>query len=657
VQHIRTHWLAWLVLATATAQGAALDEDFLAAREAYEAGNAVRLETHASRLQGHLLEPYVAYWRLSLRLEEASPEEVRGFLSANRNGPLAERLRAEWLKSLAERGEWSLFNAELPLLASRDLEITCYALQYRMQSKPEEALPEARSLWFVTRELPDACTPLLSALVAAGLISGDDLWTRIRVALEAGRVSRARWIAEWLPAGEAPAPQSLERAASNPAGYLERRSHDLKTRAGRETVMFAVHRLARVAPPQAANHWTRLEERFSREDRAYVWGMIGYLGAMRHDRDALAWYARAGDLSDLQLAWKVRAALRVGSWRDVLSAVDAMSDRERSISAWRYWNARALKATGREDEAAELLVPLASEFGFYGQLALEELGGKISVPSAAYKPSAEEVRAMSRRVGLRRALELYRLGLRAEANGEWLWSIRGFDDRQLLAAAEVARRNEVYDRAISTADRTVGLHDFGLRYLAPYRDVLKAHTAQLALDEAWVYGLIRQESRFIPDAQSVAGASGLMQLMPATASWVAKQIGLKNWRWSQVTEVDTNVGLGTYYLRHVLDALDGQPVLASAAYNAGPNRARAWRPGNAMEGAVFAETIPFTETRLYVKNVMANATYYAHNFSQQLQSLKQRLGTVGPQSAAESAQEADALELVMSDRLSGNGER
>ncbi|MGH8634229.1 MAG: hypothetical protein ACRET7_08860, partial [Burkholderiales bacterium] len=472
MQHIRTHWLAWLLLATATAQGAALDEDFLAAREAYQASNAVRLETHARRLQGHLLEPYVAYWQLSLRLEEAAPEEVRGFLAANRDGPLSERLRSEWLKSLGGRGEWELFNAELPLLASHDVEITCYALQYRMRTKPEAALPEARSLWFVTRNLPDGCTPLLDALVAAGVLSGEDLWARIRTALESGRVTHARWIAEWLPAGEAPDPLSLERAASNPALYLERQSHNLKTRAGRETVMFAAHRLARVAPAQAARHWNRLEERFSREERAYVWGMIGYLGAMRHDPEALAWYARAEDLSDLQLAWKVRAALRVRNWQEVLAAVDAMSDQEKSISAWRYWKARALKATGRGGEASELLEPLASEFGFYGQLALEEMGAKIAAPSAMYKPGAEEVRAMGQHAGLRRALELYRLNLRPEANGEWLWAIRGFDDRQLLAAAEVARRNEVYDRAINTADRTVGLHDFGLRYLAPYRDVL-----------------------------------------------------------------------------------------------------------------------------------------------------------------------------------------
>jgi soluble lytic murein transglycosylase len=525
-----------------------------------------------------------------------------------------------------------------------------------MLTAPEATLPEARSLWFLTRDLPDSCTPLLNALVTSGAISTEDLWSRIRVSLETGRVTQARRIAEWLPAGEAPEPRSLERAASNPAGYLERGAPNLKSRADRETVMFAVHRLARVAPSQAARHWTRLEDRFSPEERAYVWGMVAYLGAMRHDPAALSWYARAGDLSDLQRAWNVRAALRARNWQDVLLAVDAMSDRERAISAWRYWKARALKELGRTDEANDILQPLATEFGFYGQLALEETGRRIAAPSTSWKPGAEELRAMGQRIGLRRALELYRLNFRTEANAEWAWAIRGFDDRQLLAAAEIARRHEVYDRAINTAERTVGLHDFELRYLAPYRDVLKAHTTELALDEAWVYGLIRQESRFITDAQSVAGASGLMQLMPETARWVAKRIGLKNWRWSQVTEVGTNVGLGTYYLRHVLDALDGQPVLASAAYNAGPTRARTWRPETAMEGAVFAETIPFTETRLYVKNVMANATYYAHSFSQQLQSLKQRLGTVGPRQDGEGVPESDALDLVMSsDLLVGGG--
>jgi len=621
-------WCLLLVAINAAAPAAALDDDFLAAREAFQTGNAARLETHAQRLQGHLLEPYVAYWQLSLTLGEAAPEEVRAFLTANRGGPLAWQLRGEWLKALARRDQWELFDAELPLHAGADNELACYALQSRLRASPEEALREARSR-LVARDLPDSCSPALSALAAMGALTSDDLWLRIRLALEGGQVSTARRVAEWLPKGEAPEPGLLETVASNPAGYLARRSFRLKTRAGREAVMFAAHRLARTSTQQAADHWTKLEERFSGDERAYVWGMIAYLGAMRHDAEALGWYARAGALSDLQLAWKARAALRAGSWPDVLAAVNAMSERESAVSAWRYWKARALKALNRPEEAEALLRPLSVEFNFYGQLAQEELGGTVAVPATAYTPAAEDVRAMGQHIGLRRALELYRLNLRTEATQEWIWAIRRFDDRQLLAAAEVARRHEIYDRAIGTADRTVGLHDFGLRYLAPYRDTLKTHTSQLALDEAWVYGLIRQESRFFPDAKSSAGASGLMQLMPGTARWVAQKLGLKNWRWSQVTELDTNIGFGTYYLRYVLDALDGQPVLASAAYNAVPSRARVWHPEAAMEGAVFAETIPFTETRLYVKNVMANATYYAHSFGQQIQSLKQRLGVIG----------------------------
>ena len=623
-------WVAVLALAAAAAHGAAGDDDFLAAREAFRVGSAARLEQHAARLKGHLLEPYVGYWRLAMRLEQTSPEEVRAFLAANRDSPLSERLRSEWLKVLGRREQWDLFNAEAPLLAGDDLEITCYALQSRMRISPEETLSEARPLWFVARDLPESCTPLFNALAAAGKLSPDALWTRIRLSLEAGQVSLVRYIAEWLPPAQAPDPGLLESIASNPAGYLERQHFNLKNRAGREAVLFAVHRLARTSAQQAARHLAKLEPQLTQEERAYLWGMVGYLGAIRHDRDALAWFARSGDLSDLQLAWKARAALRVRNWQEVLAAVDAMTARESSDPAWRYWKARSLKALGRNDEALELLKPLAAEFNFYGQLAIEDLGGKVAVPATLYKPGAEDLRAMGQHVGLRRALELYRLNLRTEANREWLWAIRDFDDKQLLAAAELARRYELYDRAINTADRTVGLHDFSLRYLAPYRDVLKIQTEQLALDEAWVYGLIRQESRFIPGAKSRAGASGLMQLMPGTARWVAKKLGLKDWRWSQVTEVDVNVSLGTYYLKHVLDSLDGYPVLASAAYNAGPGRARAWRPESTIEGAIYAETIPLSETRDYVKKVMANASYYSQALSQQAQTLKQRLGMVTP---------------------------
>jgi soluble lytic murein transglycosylase len=619
-----------LVMVTVAAQAAAPDRDFLAARKAFRNGNAAQLDAYAKRLRGYLLEPYVLYYQLKMRrLDDASPEDVHAFIASYHDSPLSERLRADWLKVLGKSERWDLFEQELPQLRDADLELTCYALQSRARTHPDDVLEEARPLWFVTRRLPDSCAPLMKALRASGALSSDDIWTRIRYALEAGRVSLARRLAQQLPQGEAPAQHILEAARSNPARYLERRRFNLKYRGGRETVMFAAHRLARASPPQAARHWENLEERFSPDERAYVWSLIGYLGARAHDGGALEWYARAGEnLSDLQLGWKVRAALRARAWPDVLAATEAMTEKESEKAAWRYWRARALMESGRAQEAEQILKPLATEFNFYGQLAVEELGGRIEAPLVTYRPNAAEVDAMNELIGIRRALELDRLGERIDAHREWQWAIRGFDDKQLLAAAEVAFRHENYNRAISTANRTTSLHDFSLRYPAPYREVLQTHAEQFALDEAWIYGLIRQESRFIVNARSQAGARGLMQLMPSTARWVARQLRLKNWRWSRMTDVDTNINLGAYYLRHVLDALDGHAVLASAGYNAGPRRARAWRPETTIEGAVYAETIPFNETRNYVKRVMASTTYYAHNFSQELQSLKQRLGII-----------------------------
>lgn len=606
-----------------------LDDAFLKARDAARTGDSKQLEQLAPKFQGHLLEPYVQYWRLRVRLESRDAAEVRAFLAANRDTPLSDYLRRDWLKLLGKNAQWEMFNAELPALVNDDLEITCYALQARTSSD-SLALREARPLWFVAREVPANCDPLFQSLVDAQQLSVEDIWTRIRQALEAGQVSLANRVAAYLPKGQAPDARVLSAISGNPAAHLSDARADFKSRGGREATMFAVYRLARTSPPQAAAYWVKIAPKFSEEERSYVWGMLGYFGAMRHDPSALDWFARASGMSDLQLGWKARAALRAKRWPDVLAAIDAMTAKEAEEPAWRYWKARSLKTQGRDAEATALLKPLSAEYHFYGQLALEELGGSVQAPVAAYKPADKDIAAIAALPGIKRALELFRLDLRLEAVREWLWAIRELSDRQLLAAAEVARRNAVYDRAINTADRTVFEHDFGLRYLAPYRDQLKAAARQLDLDEAWVNGLIRQESRFIAQARSRVGAGGLMQLMPATARWVAGKIGLKDWQWSQVTDVDTNLSLGTYYLRHVLDSLDGSPVLASAAYNAGPGRARAWRDSQSMEAAIYAETIPFNETRDYVKKVMANSSYYAHNFSQQMQSLKARIGVIEP---------------------------
>ena len=177
------------------------------------------------------------------------------------------------------------------------------------------------------------------------------------------------------------------------------------------------------------------------------------------------------------------------------------------------------------------------------------------------------------------------------------------------------------------------MHDFTLRFPTPYREVVSSYSRALDLDEAWVYGLVRQESRFVADARSSAGAQGLMQLMPSTARQVARRLGLPGFQRHQVISVDTNINLGTYHLRQLLDDLDNQAVLASAGYNAGLRRAREWRAQQQLEGAVYVECIPFTETRDYVRKVMNNTMYYSRLFGQTYVSLRQRLGTIGPRPA------------------------
>jgi soluble lytic murein transglycosylase len=606
------------------------DDEVRAAREAFRLGQAARLDQAAARLRGHPLEPWVQYWQLRLRLETAETTEVQSALARLADTRAGDQLRADWLKLLGRRGQWDLFAAEHPRLVNSDTEIDCHALTHRRSTGDAAALAEARPIWFTGRDLPESCTPLFQDLIASGSLRADDIWARIRLALEAGQAGTVRRVAAFLPVGQQPDGKAIDFALNNPQAVLDRRN-ELRTRAQREVVMFAAHRLARTSPQNAAQAWGRIDEQFSEAERAYTWGAIAWLGARRLDPDALRWFRMSNgvQLNDEMLGWRVRAALRAEAWPEVLAAIGQMSAREQQDSAWRYWRARALRELKRNEEALPILAALSREFNFYGQLALDDLGPVAGPPAPpAFKPAREDMEAFGRHPAVQRALAFYRLQMRLDGNREWFWAIRTMTDEQLLTAAEWSRRNRLWDRAIATAERTRELHDFSLRFVAPFREELQPHVKSQQLDEAFVLGLIRQESRFLPDVRSHAGASGLMQLMPATAAWVAKRTGMLDFRPSIVNDVQVNLGLGTAYLRTVLNDLDDHPVLASAAYNAGPGRARAWRTVQPLDAAIYAESIPFGETRDYVKRVMSNATYYAQVFGHQMTSLRARIGTI-----------------------------
>ncbi|MHB8167657.1 MAG: transglycosylase SLT domain-containing protein, partial [Sulfuricella sp.] len=536
--------------AFSTAASANHEADFIAAREAFRSGNISRFDTLAARLHGYVLEPFVAYMQLMLRLKDASPEEIKGFIRRNGDSSLADRLRAEWLRMLAKNQRWELFMSEYPTLIAKDPDLVCYALQARIALGDGAALAEAKPYWFNAEEQPASCLPLSDALATNGLLTVEDVWARLRLTLEAGNVSVAKHVARYFPGQQEIPLRELDRAAENPLAFLDKLPVNLKTRAGRELTIFALYRVARSQPQQALPYWDSLHARFSAEEQAYTWGQLAFHAARKHDPAALAWFGKADGtrLSDLQLAWKVRAALRERNWQEVQAAIAAMSEAEQNQGSWRYWKARALKAQGKVVQANAILAPLSKEFNYYGQLAAGELGVVAGIPTESFKAGDNEIKAMEKLPAIRRALALYEMNLRYEANREWMWAVRGLDDRHLLAAATVAQRHGWYDRAINTADKTQQLHDFSLRFPAPHRDVMQEQARQVGLDEAWVYGLIRQESRFTQQAHSGVGASGLMQLMPATARWVAKRLGMKNFRQSLVNQLDTNVVLGTYYL-------------------------------------------------------------------------------------------------------------
>jgi soluble lytic murein transglycosylase len=388
----------------------------------------------------------------------------------------------------------------------------------------------------------------------------------------------------------------------------------------------------------------RWRTQLSAEERSWIAGVIGKRLAMRLQDGALNQFAHGKDehMHAEHLLWKVRAALKAGVWTEALNALQALPDPLRQDPTWVYWRARALQAIpGKPEAAAEakvLLESIASHKGFYEQLALEELGKSIVLPAKPEPLTATEQEAARQNPGLKRALYAIQNGLRSEGVREWNYQVNlhvpgGLSDRELLAAAQLACDQQVWDRCINTSDRTKSLVDMEQRFPMPFKQAVLDRARKIDLDPAYVYGLIRQESRFVMDAQSSVGASGLMQVMPATARWTAKRIGLTDFKPHHITDRDTNIAIGSGYLKLVLDNFDGSMPMAAAAYNAGPSRPRAWRGQDGapqVEAAIWAENIPFNETRDYVKKVLANTTLYAALISGKPQSLKSRLGTVGP---------------------------
>ncbi len=605
------------------------DKDFLTARESSASRDIRRFEQAAGKIPADsVLYPYVAYWRAARNLDDDAA--IAGFLVNYPDSWLAERLRSDWLKDLGRRELWLAYLSEFPKFMKPEATHLCLARRAEVAMGDQRKLKEAIAMWFTGKDMPSACMPLFSWLIVQGYLTEEDAWKRLRLAFDAGNPGVAKSVSSAIHQDRRPQSSWIDRAYRDPAAWLSSEHMNWGLRPHRELGFFALSRLAKTDSVNAARLLQPVLPSLGMPDQKYVWGLLGFEAARNHEPQAVPWFELNGGegLSDAQREWWTRAALRAGNWQSVQRAIQGMSEEARSEPTWRYWLGRALKANGQPMSANQILAPLSREHHYYGQLAEEELGTVIGTQTINFKVSGDEVDAISRDPGIARALALKVMELRTDANNEWNWAIRNMSDRQLLAAAELARRNDWYDRAINTAEKTRDLHDFDLRFISPYRELASKEARENGLDEAWVFGLIRQESRFINAARSNVGASGLMQIMPATGRWIANRLGIGGFKTSSLSEPETNIKFGSYYLRHVQDSLDGHPVLATAAYNAGPRRAQRWRDNKPMEGAIYVESIPFTETRLYVKKVMSNAMYYARRFGQPSVLLRDRLGTI-----------------------------
>ncbi|HEY1090478.1 MAG TPA: transglycosylase SLT domain-containing protein [Burkholderiaceae bacterium] len=642
---------------------AAAAEPALEARDALRAKNVRRLDqlNELAQSQQYLLAPWIDYWAIGVGLRKATQPDLDAFYARWPGSYVEDRLRNDWLLELGHRRDWKNFRTEFPRFRMNDdREVTCYALLTEHFAGKDVA-ERARATWLGQKDQDEGCNLLADTLLDAGKFKAADVWLKLRYSMEFDRPRALKQAGALLGRSVAQAVKEINDSAGR---YLTRKA-SAKTRQGAELTALALVAVAANEPSHAADllesKWQAL---LPRDLAAWAWAQAGRQAAWRLQAEAEEYYehalalqaAQPIDWSEDTLAAHVRVLLRAapGERRGqaLLRAIERLGAARQSDPAYTYWKAFALLEIAPPDpasgppaaqrvQARALLQTLAGQpaaaLHYYGRLAAEDLGQPLELPAAPAPLTDAERQKIEQHPGLKRAIALIELGLRGEGVREWNFSMRGLNDRELLAASQAACTRGIWDRCISASERTRGEFDLMQRYPQPHREALVSASRESGVEPAFVYGMIRQESRFVTDSRSHVGASGLMQLMPPTARWVAKKNGIP-YHPGDLNSHDTNLLIGTRYLRMQLDTFDGSQPLATVAYNAGPARSRRWRLGPTLEAAAWVESIPFHETRDYVKNVLMNSIVYASLLGETRaegagQTLRQRLGAaVGPAS-------------------------
>ncbi len=608
-------------------------DDFLRAEKALQAGDKKIFNRLKQKLITYPLYGYLDYWALKRRLGQATPGEVREFFQLYNDQPIATRLRINWLYTLAKRGDWENYLAFYWPQSSITLQCNEIRARLELGQDRDSALNDALRLWLVGHSQPDACNPVFRQLSASSRLTSAHIWERVRLAFANQKSSLAAYLAKQLSAEDREWVTRWYHAHRRPTAAISSQWTSEDTPLVREILVHAIKRLARHKPDQAYRHWQTLRDthRFSETQNANILHDIALTAALGNNPEAERWLAEVPDTAvdrDLR-QWRVRNALMRRDAAGVKRWIEKLPANERNEPEWSYWHAWAQEKLGSKGDALTIFTRLSSERDYYGFLAADKLGRTYQMNDARLKVDKDQLAALASQPGIRRAQELYLIGKRTDARREWFYSTASLGKDQLRQAAVLAHRWGWHDRAIVTAAQVRNWDDLALRFPLPHRESIFATASQYNLDPALIYGIIRQESAFMEDAHSAVGALGLMQLMPATGKQTARSLNIRYGGNRALLKSDQNIRLGSAYLNHLMTRYNGSPVLAAAAYNAGPHRVSRWLPADqSLPAPLWMENIPFRETRHYVKQVLTYATIFDWRLSQPLTRLSQRLPDV-----------------------------
>ena len=605
-------------------------------KEAYEtiqSGKPYKLAELLKGLSNYPLYPYLQFAHLySSNIANKPEQEIDDFLTENKGTPLARRLRLRWLYSLARREKWKTFLKNYK--PAGDV-LTCYQLQARIKTAPvdDALLKDIKSMWLVGKSQVNECDPAFKELYSSKAMTVNLIWKRVRLAMNNSNLRLAKHLSRRLNKKDQEKIQLWREVYFEPVKKLRDPRLKKDTPLSREIIFYGLKRLTNKDSLKAYSLWNKLADqyKFSLAEKNEMEREITFTAVQQKLPRAGKWLDALQEKQSNQYIQRylIRYAAQTQDWESLHKWTKKVVAPEFNKLRWWYWRARSLEEIGNKKAADQIFKDLARKRDYYGFLSAENLGRDYRFNDRRLPLSKEQKEKLLTNKGVVRARELYLLEMYEDARREWFHSTNNMKRNQLLHAAVLADDWGWHDQSILILGRAQAYDDLERRFPLPFNKTIKTYARKRALPTSIIYTLMRSESAFIHDVRSSAGAIGLMQLMPATAKQTAKKIGYKYKSSRQLTNPETNIALGTAYLKEMLEKYNGNLIMAASAYNAGPHRVKRWRPETGcMPGEFWAETIPFTETRRYVRRALFYSVLYQWRMKEKIDSVHSQLKPV-----------------------------